>query len=549
MKKYVFLLLFLTQNSWADMSEQCIALTAYQDYAEEGQGIDFSKLDWETSIPVCQKAVVGSKDFRVLYGLGRAYSAKGESLKSKQDDQLSYKYFEESYNLGFKHAAYVLASEYSEDENWEKTDYWLDLSIQTGKVLAKNLKALLLFDDAYKYPVKDFEEADNLLRSVSDSNNEYVSYNLARLHYFDEYDLVDYEISRTHFEKSAELGRASSLNKLGTFYFSGLGVPKNNKKALDYFLKAKKRGATSEFYDQKLIQSAMNVWLSSKTDEGYQYYDIAINTLRELAAKGNEQSLKFLRQQRVGLDVKVSSLDSLAVKNESDKLIKNIEKYSNNFFETMSDKDLSLARDAFNEYAGLMIDNGLYNDPIQLYEKSNTDGVGPFSAQSQYYLSLIYSKLYVDYKNRSDAVKSIVAARATGDESTLNSILNIVSIATDNENDFESILVSAKEGIEDNSVDAFLNRYDNALKKGMNDMVQVYLDNSPIDINAQRSNDGVSMLHLAIWYGNVNITKQLVEKGADINLSDHEGDKPLGYAIHKKNMDLIAYLSSKGAKN
>ncbi len=548
MKKLLLLLILLPKIVLASSSVDCINMTAHFNYADEGKAVDFDNINWEKSIPVCEKAAKDDpNNFKVLYGLGRSYDKKTVDTDSEEYRELFYSYYKRSYELGFKHAAYVLAMYYIDDENWDEVDYWLDLSMQTGKILAINEKAILLFSSNNNYPRKDFGKAVELLKRVSDSGNAYVNYNLGQLHYFDKYGLVDYKVARKYFEKAANLGSADSNNILGNIYHHGFGVPVDDKKATDYFLLAKKMGETSEFYDQELIQSSMNVWRSSTTKEGFKYYDISINTLRDLAKKGNSQSLTFLQQQRIGLDVENYPLDYFMVKNQGDKFIKVLHENIEAYFNSGSIKNLSMASDALGDYADLMIKNGVYSEAISLLERLNSSDTDLSTDTIKYYLSRIYTNLYIDYRKNSDAEKAMFFALPINNKDIKNSLIFTISDYMNNADNFDSILVSALKKNRVAVLDDHLNRYENALKRGMNDLAQFYIDDSSISINAQRSVDGVSMLHLAVWHGNFDIVKYLVEEGADINLADHEDDTALDYALHKEDYLLIGYLSDEGA--
>ncbi len=60
--------------------------------------------------------------------------------------------------------------------------------------------------------------------------------------------------------------------------------------------------------------------------------------------------------------------------------------------------------------------------------------------------------------------------------------------------------------------------------------------------------DGVTVLHIAAREGKREIAEMAITHGADVNAKDQRGRTPLDYAAEAKQREVVAYLSSKGAR-
>ena len=67
------------------------------------------------------------------------------------------------------------------------------------------------------------------------------------------------------------------------------------------------------------------------------------------------------------------------------------------------------------------------------------------------------------------------------------------------------------------------------------------------NINERERKAGWSLLHYAIYYNQIDAVKFLIEKGANVNITDAQGYTPLLFALHYINKDIINVLVDSGA--
>lgn len=84
-----------------------------------------------------------------------------------------------------------------------------------------------------------------------------------------------------------------------------------------------------------------------------------------------------------------------------------------------------------------------------------------------------------------------------------------------------------------------------AIQKKQNDVVKMMIEKGA-NINVKNLN-GQTPLHVAILTNNIEIAKYLIEKGADLNIKDCKGQTPLYLAILKNNVEIAKLLIKKGA--
>jgi ankyrin repeat protein len=82
--------------------------------------------------------------------------------------------------------------------------------------------------------------------------------------------------------------------------------------------------------------------------------------------------------------------------------------------------------------------------------------------------------------------------------------------------------------------------------RGEFDLVKEVLDAKVVSVNVVDS-DGVSALRFAAQYGHLEITKYLLESGADPNLRAKDGLDPLLSAIDYGHLEIVEVLLSHGA--
>ena len=68
-----------------------------------------------------------------------------------------------------------------------------------------------------------------------------------------------------------------------------------------------------------------------------------------------------------------------------------------------------------------------------------------------------------------------------------------------------------------------------------------------IDINS-RDEEGNTFLILSVKSGNNRISKMLLEKGANTNIQNYEGNAALHFALSRKNFEMADLLKVYGAK-
>lgn len=76
-------------------------------------------------------------------------------------------------------------------------------------------------------------------------------------------------------------------------------------------------------------------------------------------------------------------------------------------------------------------------------------------------------------------------------------------------------------------------------------LVQILLDYKA-EINLQE-NEGHTPLHLACWFGYIKICELLVKKNASLDALDHFGRTPLHFAVQHNRIDVVEFLLKSGA--
>lgn len=88
-----------------------------------------------------------------------------------------------------------------------------------------------------------------------------------------------------------------------------------------------------------------------------------------------------------------------------------------------------------------------------------------------------------------------------------------------------------------------------ALRDRKNTGLAESLKKWPYPVDYHHSQEGVTLLHMAVWFNRADVARVLVENfHANVNVEDKEKDTPLDYAMHQGNNDMVTYLKSKGGK-
>ena len=82
-----------------------------------------------------------------------------------------------------------------------------------------------------------------------------------------------------------------------------------------------------------------------------------------------------------------------------------------------------------------------------------------------------------------------------------------------------------------------------AARKGHSEITRLVLQNGA-DVNV-RSNGGSTPLHCSAWNGHVDILHLLVENGADLEAQDNDGWRALHFAVLNGNLPFIQELISR----
>lgn len=82
---------------------------------------------------------------------------------------------------------------------------------------------------------------------------------------------------------------------------------------------------------------------------------------------------------------------------------------------------------------------------------------------------------------------------------------------------------------------------------GLTDISRLLLDKGA-EVNVKDKLGGLTPLHWAVLKARTDMVDLLIARGADVNALDNDGDTPLDYANSKKNTELANVLMANGAK-
>jgi ankyrin repeat protein len=83
----------------------------------------------------------------------------------------------------------------------------------------------------------------------------------------------------------------------------------------------------------------------------------------------------------------------------------------------------------------------------------------------------------------------------------------------------------------------------------MTSSVKRMLEMKSIDVEARHGGreDGRTCLTTTVWYGQLDICRLLIDKGADIEAKDREGWTPLHWAAQRGHIEVVRLLCDHGA--
>jgi hypothetical protein len=86
-------------------------------------------------------------------------------------------------------------------------------------------------------------------------------------------------------------------------------------------------------------------------------------------------------------------------------------------------------------------------------------------------------------------------------------------------------------------------------RHGMTSSVKRMLEMKSIDVEARHGGreDGETCLTTTVWYGQLDICRLLIDKGADIEAKDREGWTPLHWAAQRGHIEVVRLLCDHGA--
>ena len=170
---------------------------------------------------------------------------------------------------------------------------------------------------------KNDELARHWLERGAELGNFHAQCDLGGIHY----DAGEYEVAREWFEKSAAQGHPIAEANLGVYYEKGHGVERNIPKAVEFLLRAAKKGCGDAQNNYGLLLSkemheheeAMK-WLEKSAAQGYAEAMCNIGTLyhdgkgvprnllkarewwKKAAERGHEGAKKYFRQREFNLE-------------------------------------------------------------------------------------------------------------------------------------------------------------------------------------------------------------------------------------------------------
>lgn len=204
-----------------------------------------------------------------------------EGISVKKDQLTALKYYEKAADRHDLSAQYNLAAYYYENQpDHPKLQYYLKQSIANNDSDALNLQARIQMQNG------QLTEAHQSLRQSAQQRNPQALFYLYLMHKNGQGVPKNNRKAMNYLQQSAELNQSDALFTLGTMYLQGEGVQKNSDKAFKLLEKATQLGHT---------KASVNLAIMYQKGDGIQQ-DIAkaIQLLQLAATQGDPQAIQAL---------------------------------------------------------------------------------------------------------------------------------------------------------------------------------------------------------------------------------------------------------------
>jgi ankyrin repeat protein len=112
----------------------------------------------------------------------------------------------------------------------------------------------------------------------------------------------------------------------------------------------------------------------------------------------------------------------------------------------------------------------------------------------------------------------------------------------------QSTLLLTQAGAIANKIDSFIKGTSllRMMQNGSIEFIQMLINHNPVFLN-QIDNKGHALLHYAAMCGQLDIMRDLIKKGAEVNIKDTRNQSPLLWAASKGHHEMVAFLITQGA--
>lgn len=73
------------------------------------------------------------------------------------------------------------------------------------------------------------------------------------------------------------------------------------------------------------------------------------------------------------------------------------------------------------------------------------------------------------------------------------------------------------------------------------------IDEIGLNVDKTSSDESITSIHIAAYYGSTSMCRLLIEKNADVNRRTAAGETPLSMSLRSKNIEVITLLLGSGA--